>query len=66
MRTLVVIVLGMVAGFLGGIVLNELFAMLGLLVVDDVGQLRGLRWLPGVLAVAGAIVGPVIDGRRPH
>lgn len=66
MRTLVAIVLGMVAGFLAGIVANELLAMLGLLVVDDVSHLRALRFLPGVLALAGAVAGPMVDARRPR
>lgn len=66
MRTLIVVVLGIVAGFLAGIVLNEVLAMIGLIFVDDIGQLRVLRLLPAVLAVVGGVAGPMLDARRPH
>lgn len=66
MRTLTLVVLGMVAGFLGGILLAELVGVVGLLLLGGVAQLRFLRYLPFVLALAGAVVGPVVDARRPR
>lgn len=65
MSVLVVIVLGIVAGFLVGIVLSEFLAMLGLSVGGG-RELRALRFLPGVLALVGAVAGPMIDARRPN
>ncbi|SCL31501.1 hypothetical protein GA0074692_3125 [Micromonospora pallida] len=60
MRTLVAVVIGLVAGFFAGIVIDQIIGVIGLLTTGDLG---GFRYLPLVLAVVGAVVAVLIERR---
>lgn len=61
MRTLVAVLIGLVAGFFAGIVVDQIIGVIGLLTSDEPG---GFRFLPVVLAVVGAVVAVLIDRQR--
>lgn len=63
MRAFVVALLGVIGGFVGGIVLAELIGMVGLALFDGVSELSFVKFLPFVLAVVGGVAAPVIDAR---
>ncbi|MQA14834.1 MAG: hypothetical protein GEV09_11865 [Pseudonocardiaceae bacterium] len=63
MRVFVVAVLGLVGGFVGGIVLAELVGIAGLALFGGVAELSFVRFLPFVLAAGGAVAAPAIDAR---
>jgi hypothetical protein len=58
MRASRVAAIGLVAGFAAGIVLSDLIGVVGVLVFD---RHAGIRFLPIYLAVAFAILAPVLD-----
>ncbi|WDZ82148.1 DUF5957 family protein [Micromonospora cathayae] len=62
MRTLVAVLIGLVAGFFAGIVLDQVIGVIGLLTSDD-GP-TGFRFLPLVLAAVGAVVAVLVDRSR--
>ncbi|WBB81520.1 DUF5957 family protein [Micromonospora sp. WMMD882] len=62
MRTLVAVLIGLVAGFFTGIVIDQIIGVIGLLASDDGPS--GFRFLPLVLAVVGAVVAVLIDRSR--
>ncbi|BCL16751.1 hypothetical protein GCM10017556_44900 [Micromonospora sagamiensis] len=61
MRTLVAVLIGLVAGFLAGLVVDQIIGVVGLLTSGDPG---GFRFLPLVLAAVGAVVAVVVDRQR--
>nr|ADB23400.1 unknown protein [Micromonospora echinospora subsp. challisensis] len=63
MRTLVAILIGLVAGFFAGLVVDQIIGVIGLLTSGDLG---GFRFLPLVLAAVGAVVAVVVDRQRQH
>jgi hypothetical protein len=60
MRTVMMIVCGLIGGFLGGLILSELIGIVGVLLFD---QAVGIRFLPLYLAVVGAIAAPIVDAQ---
>jgi uncharacterized membrane protein YeaQ/YmgE (transglycosylase-associated protein family) len=60
MRTLVAVLIGLVAGFFAGIVIDQIIGVIGLLSTGEVG---GFRYLPLVLAAVGAVVAVLIERR---
>jgi Family of unknown function (DUF5957) len=60
MRTVVMIVCGLIGGFLGGLILSELIGIVGVLLFD---RAVGIRFLPLYLAVVGAVVAPIVDAQ---
>ncbi len=60
MRAAALAALGVVGGFVVGVVLSDLIAMVGVFVFDRVA---GVRFLPLYLAVACAVGGPPLDRR---
>ncbi|SCL30327.1 hypothetical protein GA0074694_5661 [Micromonospora inyonensis] len=63
MRTLVAVLIGLVAGFFAGLVVDQIIGVVGLLTSGDPG---GFRFLPVVLAAVGAVVAVVVDRQRQH
>ncbi|XTZ15586.1 DUF5957 family protein [Micromonospora echinospora] len=65
MRTLVAVLIGLVAGFFTGLVIDQVVGVVGLLTSGDPG---GFRFLPVVLAVLGAVVAVLVARRTapPH
>ncbi|MFE0592862.1 DUF5957 family protein [Micromonospora echinospora] len=66
MRTLVAVLIGLVAGFFTGLVIDQIIGVVGLLTSGDPG---GFRFLPVVLAALGAVVAVLVARRRttpPH
>ncbi len=66
MRTVTVVLLALLGGFVGGIVLSEIIGLVGVLLFD---RPVGIRFLPLYLAGLSAIVVPVtgaIVRRRSH
>lgn len=61
MRTLVAVLIGLVAGFFAGIVVDQVIGVIGLLTSGDPG---GFRFLPLVLAAVGAVVAVVVERQR--
>jgi Family of unknown function (DUF5957) len=61
MRTVVLAALGAVGGFLAGLVLSEVVGVIGYVASGDA---VGIKYLSLFLAVAGAIIVPVIAARR--
>ncbi|MFC3997664.1 DUF5957 family protein [Nocardiopsis sediminis] len=60
MRTAIVAVLGIVGGFIAGIVLAEVIAIATLLAL---GEPTGVPYLSIILAVVGGVGAPLIDAR---
>jgi hypothetical protein len=60
MRTVVMIVIGLIGGFLGGLILSELIGIVGVLLFD---RAIGIRFLPLYLAVVGAVAAPIVDAQ---
>ncbi len=60
MKTAVACAVGLVAGFLTGIVLSEIIGIIGFLIS---GQAVGIKYLPIYLAVACAVVAPAVHAR---
>lgn len=60
MRVLIALVIGLAGGFLLGLVLSQVIAIAGLLLFD---QLVGIKFLPIYLAVAGAVIAPLVEAR---
>jgi hypothetical protein len=63
MRTAVVTVLALIGGFIAGVVVSELFGIVGLLLLDS---LVGFRFLPlaSAMVAAGAAVVVSLRARR--
>lgn len=61
MRTLVAVLIGLVAGFIAGLVLDQIFGVIGMVTSGSPG---GFRFLPVVLAIVGAVIAVVVDRRR--
>jgi hypothetical protein len=59
-RTLVMVVLGLVLGFVAGMVASEIIGIVGFLAFD---RLVGIRFLPLISAVVGALAAPALDRR---
>ncbi|MFB9546161.1 DUF5957 family protein [Micromonospora sagamiensis] len=55
------VLIGLVAGFLAGLVVDQIIGVVGLLTSGDPG---GFRFLPLVLAAVGAVVAVVVDRQR--
>jgi hypothetical protein len=55
-RTLTITLVALVAGFIGGVVLTEIIAVIGYV---GFGRLIGIKFLPIYLAVASAIIAPL-------
>ena len=63
MRTGFMVIVGLIAGFLVGILLSALIGLVSLLLFDDA---TGIRFLPLYLAILGAVVTPLVARRvRP-
>jgi hypothetical protein len=60
MRIVIALVVGLVGGFLLGLVLSQVIAILGLLLVN---QPLGIKFLPIYLALAGAVIAPIVAAR---
>jgi hypothetical protein len=60
MTTVFAAMIGLVAGFLAGIVLSEIVGVVGFLMF---GQAVGIKYLPIYLAVAFAIIAPTARAR---
>ena len=63
MRTGVLVIIGLFAGFLAGIMLSGLIGLASMLLFDDV---IGLRFLPIYLAIIGGIVAPFAARQLRH
>jgi uncharacterized membrane protein YeaQ/YmgE (transglycosylase-associated protein family) len=61
MRMVSAIVAGVVGGFLAGVLISQVGAIAGLLLL---GQPVGIKFLPIGTAVVGAIIVPVLAARR--
>lgn len=61
MRTLLAVVIGLVAGFFAGIVVDQIIGVIGLLTSGDPA---GFRFLPLVLAAVGAVGAVLVDRQR--
>lgn len=55
---LVVVAVGLIGGIIAGLLLSELVGVVGFLLFDDPA---GVRFLPVVLGILGAVVLPVLD-----
>lgn len=64
MRLPTLLLLGLVGGFLTGIVLAEIIGIVGFVTVGGVASLRWVRLLPFVLPFVGAGLAVVVDRRR--
>ena len=60
MRVFVALFVGLAGGFVVGLVLSQVIAIAGLLLVN---QPLGIKFLPIYLAVAGAVIAPFIAAR---
>ncbi len=60
MRTGFLVIVGLIAGFLAGILLSALIGLVSLLLFDDA---TGIRFLPLYLAILGAVVAPLLVRR---
>jgi fructose-specific phosphotransferase system IIC component len=60
MRTVVVTVLGLIGGFLAGIVVSEIIGIIGFLLFDSV---IGFRFLPVISALVAGVAAVVINRR---
>jgi hypothetical protein len=60
MRTVVMIVCGLIGGLLGGLILSELIGIVGVLLFD---RAIGIRFLPLYLAVVYAAAAPIVDAQ---
>lgn len=66
MRTVIALVVGLAGGFILGLVLSQVIAIAGLLLVN---QAIGIKYLPIYLAIAGAVIAPIVEAqnrRRAH
>jgi Family of unknown function (DUF5957) len=63
MKTAITALIGLVAGFLAGIVLSEIIGIVGFLMF---GQAIGIKYLPIYLAVAFAIIAPAVRAWIRH
>lgn len=61
MRSLIALVVGLAGGFLLGLVLSQVIAIVGLALVS---QPVGIKFLPIYLALAGAVIAPLIEARN--
>lgn len=61
MRLLIALVVGLAGGFLLGLALSQVIAMVGLLLVS---QPVGIKFLPIYLALAGAVIAPIVAARN--
>jgi hypothetical protein len=61
MRILIALVVGLAGGFLLGLVLSQVIAIVGLLLVN---QPIGIKFLPIYLALAGAVIAPIVEARN--
>lgn len=57
MRILATILIALVAGFIGGIILSEIIAIIGYVGFD---RLVGIKFLPFYTAIASAIIAPFV------
>jgi len=60
MRTVVVTVLGLIGGFLVGIVVSEIIGIIGFLLFDSI---VGFRFLPVISAVVAAAAAVIVNRR---
>jgi hypothetical protein len=60
MRAVGVTILGIIGGFVAGLVLSDLIGIVGMLVF---GTAAGLKFLPVYLALAGAVAAPLLHRR---
>jgi uncharacterized membrane protein YeaQ/YmgE (transglycosylase-associated protein family) len=58
MRMLVVVAVGLIGGIIAGMLLSELIGVVGFLLFDDP---VGVRFLPVILGIVGAVALPVLD-----
>lgn len=61
MRVVIALVVGVAGGFALGLVLSQVIAVVGLLLFD---QLVGIKFLPIYLAIAGAVIAPLVEARN--
>lgn len=61
MRIVIALVVGLAGGFLLGLVLSQLIAIGGLLLVH---QPLGIKFLPIYLAITGAVIAPIVATRN--
>jgi hypothetical protein len=60
MRIVIAIVLGVIVGFVAGLMLSQLIGIIGFLAF---GQVVGIKFLSIYTAIVGAIIGPVLATR---
>jgi hypothetical protein len=60
MRAVVVTLLGLIGGFVAGIVVSDIIGIAGVLLFDDAVE---IKYLSLYFAVAGAVAASVLDGR---
>ena len=60
MSTLGTVIVGLIAGFVAGIVVSEIIGIVGMVVFDEV---VGIKFLSIVLAALGAVAAPTVAGR---
>jgi hypothetical protein len=61
MRVLIALVVGVIGGFALGLVIAQVIAVVGLLLFD---QLVGIKFLPIYLAIAGAVIAPLVEAHN--
>lgn len=59
MKVIIYALLGLIGGFIGGIILSEIIAITAHLIFDDLYWLRGLKYTPFILAIGGAVIVPI-------
>ncbi|WP_199622399.1 DUF5957 family protein [Paenibacillus alkalitolerans] len=64
MKSVLYCVLGLIVGFIGGLVASEAVAVIGVMLFDRPIWLRWLRFVPFIAAVACAVAAPVMLRRR--
>lgn len=64
MRAGIVSIVGLIGGLPIGFVLSEIIGISAFLLLGGVEFLAPVKFLPLVLAIAGAVVAPIADSRR--
>lgn len=64
MRTVVAVGVGLVVGALAGVAVNQVLGLAGLVLLGEVHQLRGLRFVPALTALIGAATAVALTRRR--
>ncbi|XEC96567.1 DUF5957 family protein [Paenibacillus tarimensis] len=64
MKTIVIMLLALAAGFIGGIVVTEIIAIVGLRLFNGTVWLGWLRYVPFLSAIVCAVAAPRLIGRK--